>query len=322
MNRFKNVLVVARGDYSTALERARRLAEANRARLTLVDVVDELPAASRLVMSSSRLADLEAAERLSREVELEERATGLREKGLEVDVEVRTGKPFIEIIRRVLEHGHDLVVKPALGEGKVAFGSTGMHLMRKCPCPVWMVKRGAAAPYAGILAAVDPDPEREETVGLNRLVLDLATSLAAREGGDLYVVHAWRMYGEQTLRNGINRMTDVELASLLAQEEKTHRRWMEELLADYLEIPMEVHLVHGAPYRVIPRFAESRGVELIVMGSVARTGLSGYFIGNTAEIVLTEVDCSVMTAKPAGFQSPVSLDPAAGNAAALTENRS
>jgi len=41
------------------------------------------------------------------------------------------------------------------------------------------------------------------------------------------------------------------------------------------------------------------------MGTVCRTGIPGYFIGNTAESILSEVSCSVLTLKPEGFISPV-----------------
>ena len=41
------------------------------------------------------------------------------------------------------------------------------------------------------------------------------------------------------------------------------------------------------------------------MGTLARTGIEGYLIGNTAETVLQRVECSVLTTKPDGFVSPV-----------------
>lgn len=44
------------------------------------------------------------------------------------------------------------------------------------------------------------------------------------------------------------------------------------------------------------------------MGTVCRTGLSGFFIGNTAEKILDEVHCSVLTVKPDGFQSPITWE--------------
>ncbi len=43
----------------------------------------------------------------------------------------------------------------------------------------------------------------------------------------------------------------------------------------------------------------------VVMGTVARTGVAGLLVGNTAERLLDEVRCSVITLKPPGFVSPV-----------------
>lgn len=43
----------------------------------------------------------------------------------------------------------------------------------------------------------------------------------------------------------------------------------------------------------------------MVMGTVARTGISGFFIGNTAEKILRNVNCSVLTVKPDSFETPV-----------------
>jgi len=69
-----------------------------------------------------------------------------------------------------------------------------------------------------------------------------------------------------------------------------------------------VHLVKGNLGTMIPQLAEKEQVDLIVMGTVCRTGLAGFFIGNTAERVLQQVDCSVLTVKPDGFVTPVTLE--------------
>ena len=59
---------------------------------------------------------------------------------------------------------------------------------------------------------------------------------------------------------------------------------------------------------MIPALAAANEIELIVMGTVSRTGIAGLLIGNTAEKVLRQVDCSVLTVKPEGFITPVKLD--------------
>jgi universal stress protein E len=70
----------------------------------------------------------------------------------------------------------------------------------------------------------------------------------------------------------------------------------------------EVHLLKGDPGALIVDLARKKRIELVVMGTVCRTGLAGFFIGNTAEKVLQEVDCSVLAVKPDGFVTPVRLE--------------
>lgn len=61
------------------------------------------------------------------------------------------------------------------------------------------------------------------------------------------------------------------------------------------------------PGEVIPALARKKRVELIVMGTVARTGIPGFFIGNAAEKTLAEVDCSVLAVKPKAFSTPIEI---------------
>lgn len=68
-----------------------------------------------------------------------------------------------------------------------------------------------------------------------------------------------------------------------------------------------VNLIKGAPGYVIPELVGKAQIELLVMGTVCRSGIPGVMIGNTAEQVLSDVDCSVLTLKPDGFKSPVTL---------------
>jgi nucleotide-binding universal stress UspA family protein len=56
---------------------------------------------------------------------------------------------------------------------------------------------------------------------------------------------------------------------------------------------------------VIPWVVRKRKIDLLVMGTICRTGIPGFIIGNTAEKVLDTINCSVLTVKPVGFVSPV-----------------
>jgi nucleotide-binding universal stress UspA family protein len=74
--------------------------------------------------------------------------------------------------------------------------------------------------------------------------------------------------------------------------------------ADQLD-GVNVQLVQGEPERAIPQFIERNGIDLVVMGTVARSGILGLVMGNTAERVLQRLRGSVLAVKPPGFVSSV-----------------
>ncbi|MBN2318875.1 MAG: universal stress protein [Acidobacteria bacterium] len=202
MQRFKNILLIAGGDdwERTSLKRAVDLAKNNGARLTVVDVVKEVPRGMQRLITSMHLVDIQKLVVEERLTDIKQHIKAVLPKGIRVAAKVLVGKPFLEIIREVLKNKHDLVMKTAQGEGRlkeVIFGSTAMHLFRKCPCPVWVIKPTHQKKYTRIMAAVDPDPFDEKRNALNTKIMKLATSLARIEGSELHVTHCWKLYGER-----------------------------------------------------------------------------------------------------------------------------
>ncbi len=61
----------------------------------------------------------------------------------------------------------------------------------------------------------------------------------------------------------------------------------------------------GLPEDVIPYVAKEFKSELVVIGTVGRTGLSAALVGNTAEHVIDSLDCDVLALKPDGYKSPL-----------------
>lgn len=311
MNRFRNILLLAdEGDRrGPGLLRAATLARANGARLTVVEVVE--PLTPRLLLAAPSAQEAEVADRLQA---LDEAVAPFRAEGLDIETAAVVGKPFLELIRRVLYDGHDLVMKTARGGmGSLSlFGSTALHLMRKCPCPVWIVPPGAPERYRRILAAIGPGPDADgdESAELDRTILQLASSLAEREGAELHVVHAWQMIGEQTLAGPRFQTGEREIARMAAEVCNDREDWIERLLGDTGNPAAEIHLQKGDPTDIVVGTAARLPADLLVMGTVSRTGVAGLLIGNTAERVLSRVRTSVLSVKPSRFQSPVRIDPA------------
>ncbi|MFW5654173.1 MAG: universal stress protein [Roseicyclus sp.] len=316
MQRFKSILAVLPEDSlaEVAFERAVHLARVNGAALTLVDLVDAPPGElARMLAAFSGGGATEIAEDVlayhrGRLAKFAERA---RAEGVEVSEAVLQGVAFVEVVRMVLREGHDLVIKGATAapHGRGVLKGLDMHILRKCPCPVWMLMGAGDRSFDRILAAVDADAEGPRA-SLDRLVLDLATSMAGLEGAEIHVAHAWSLLEEQALRHGrytSGRQGDVD--NLVEHERARAEARMKALMAGYPQVPKShQHLIKGPPGDVIADFAEAEKVDLIVMGTVGRTGLAGFIMGNTAETILRAVRCSVLAVKPEGFESPVTLN--------------
>jgi len=236
----------------------------------------------------------------------------VQQAGIQVNSKTLYGIPFIKIIQEVLRSQHDLVMITAEGRGglrETLFGNTTMHLMRKCPCPVWVIKPGQPRQFGRILAAVDLVQDDKDRTALNTKIIELATSLARLGQSELLIIHAWRMYGESILR-GRGGFSTEEIESLLRETHDEHRLWLIELLQQHPleDLKYKVYLLNGEAGALIPELAQAKAIDLIVMGTVSRAGIAGLLIGNTAEKVLHQVDCSMLTIKPEGFITPVKLD--------------
>ena len=59
---------------------------------------------------------------------------------------------------------------------------------------------------------------------------------------------------------------------------------------------------------VIDNVSHDLDAELVVLGTIGRTGLSAAFIGNTAEHVIDRLNCDVLAIKPDGYRSPLDVN--------------
>ena len=293
------------------LRRAASLAKTNQAQLTVVDVIEELPRDMRMLVVAITPMKLQELIVQERREYLERIAATLCKDGVQISVKVLTGTPFLEIIRQVLRQKHDLLIMAAGGRSRLKerlFGSTSLHLMRKCPCPVWLMKSTWRERFHRIMAAVDPMCVEEDKNPLNIQIMDLATSLAKIEQSELHIVHAWDFRGEHLLRVR-SRMSSETMNQLANQTREIHRKGFDGLIGNYQlkNLNHRLHLIKGDPAEQIIDLAAQHAIDLLVMGTVCRTGVAGFFIGNTAENVLQQVECSLLAVKPEGFVSPVRL---------------
>jgi nucleotide-binding universal stress UspA family protein len=322
MQGFKNILYVAETSVpqGPAIARALSLAENNQADLTVMDVVPIVTAGIAMPSGGPTPVQLQTAMVSARRHELESLfASGTAPSPR--DIEVRVGNKTLEVIRTVLRNHCDLLIKAAEDPGWIGrlFGSDDMHLLRQCPCPVWLMKPQEKANYDRIVAAVDfnpndPSSDPDERT-LNRQILALAGALAFSDFAELHLVHVWDAPEAALVRLWVNDPDAAEM-NMIEGERLRHTKGMEILMRmlreeigaeahDYLS--PRVHLPRGSPRELIPALVNELKADLVVMGTVARSGIPGFIIGNTAEAIFDQLQCAVLAIKPAGFVSPVTL---------------
>ncbi len=325
MKRFNDILCVVESGKNSgvALERAVSLAENNQASLTVVSVAERVVAGIGMPPGGPISAQLQAALVKTHEEKLETLVGPYRAR-IDIETRVLTGVPFLEVIREVLRNERDLVIKVPETRDWLDrfFGSDDMHLLRKCPCPVWMVKAQAPQAYRCILAAVDvetayPADELESRHALNRQVLDMASSLALSDFSELHIVHAWHAIGESAMRGAFINTPEKEIIAYVEKVKQQHQKNLDSLTgemtanlgAEAVEyLKPRKHLVKGWARKEVPLLAKKIKADLVVMGTVGRTGVPGLLMGNTAETILNQIDCSVLAVKPPGFETPVTLE--------------
>jgi universal stress protein E len=222
-------------------------------------------------------------------------------EAVDLGVEFRTliGEPFVEITRAVQAGCYDLVLAGTRGRAtweRFFVGSTSKRLIRKCPSAVWIVKAEHVGQPKVVLACTD-----FSAVSFKAVTKGLW--LAQQAGAEFHLLH---VVDDKDVPEDI--ISRVPKGSSLRQEinDEAVRRmdeFLESLTVDRTQI--QVHLSWGAPWQEICRVSQHQAADLIVIGTVGRSGIKGVLLGNTAEKVLDACECSVLTIKPDDFVSPI-----------------
>ncbi|MEO1998359.1 MAG: universal stress protein [Planctomycetaceae bacterium] len=220
-----------------------------------------------------------------------------------------TGKTWIELIRQVIRAQHDLVIAGTRNRSRIGqflFGSTGMKLLRYCPCPVWLTK---------------PDFNEDEDRVLDILIATDLTAVGQQalelgiSGGQLldarfHILHSIEHHSG--LRMKFSDVPDAEVESQKTQKLAQAAQTLHEQLiqTDYRTLTWgtQQHVVDGPAHKVILGAIAKHDVDLLIMGTVARGGIPGGLIGNTAERLLPQLSCSLLAIKPDDFQCQIAVD--------------
>lgn len=244
----------------------------------------------------------DAANRVLRELEVQARA-----EGVEATHKLASGKGWLEIIKQVLRDKHDLVVVGTHDPGglrRILFGSTAIKLLRRCPCPVLVNKLESADPSTRLLITTNLKPSSDEPL---RLGIELGEKLNAH----VDVLHVVEYPLDRLWTSGTPEGRDLGYhIKIRAEAEYLLYQQLEKTAFKTLGSRLKIHLVDGdgLPDIAIQRFIQDHQIQLLVIGTLGRGGLQGIMLGNTADRLLPEVQCSVLAVKPPDFVCPIKVE--------------
>ena len=218
---------------------------------------------------------------------------GLQEDGYSVTTEQAWNDSLHETIIDVQQaEGCGLVVKQHFADSplkKALLTPADWKLMRYCPTPVLLVK--TSTPWAGgvILAAIDVGNSDAEHQALHNSIIDHGFDIASLAKAQLHVISA-------------HPSPMLSAADPVFQLKETiEARYREQCKAFQAEFDIDdthLHIEEGPADVLIPHAVHKWQAAVTIIGTVARTGISGALIGNTAEVVLDAVDSDVLVLKP------------------------
>ncbi|WP_322864505.1 universal stress protein UspE [Aeromonas allosaccharophila] len=308
MVKYQNILVVINPEEERqiALERAVKVAELDEnAHLTLLLTIYDFSYEMTAMLSVDERQEMRDGVISQRREWLDEILTPYRAKGIKCDVKVIWhNRPFECVIQEVLEQRHDLVVKATHHHSFLQtfiFTPTDWHLLRKCPCPVLLVKEGHWQRGGNIIAAINCSSDDPDQKLLNERITQEGSDIAELLGSNLYLVNTYP-------GTPVNVAIELPEFDPNAYNEAI-RKHHESLLLSHADKFGIGHLwtrvAEGLPEEVLPDMAEELKATLMIMGCVGRTGLSAALLGNTAEHVIDRLSCDILILKPADYSCPV-----------------
>jgi len=283
----KTILVPLDGsaESEAALPYAEAIAAAEQARIRLATVVDN-QFAYLFTASDQPVVDWTTRQRERAADYLEGKADALRQRGLIVSTVVVDGEPSDEILREADECDAGMVATATHGRGGLerwALGSVADKIMRLGHRPTLLVRppknseaanavrlRRLAIPLDGserAEAAIAPAVELAQAAGAELLLARaeewLSTSLAHWGGEGSYVPNLGELEQEAT------EMVEAYLATV--------RNRLPSVLG------CQAVALRGLPIQELENLFDQRQVDLVVMTTHGRSGLSRFVLGSTAD---------------------------------------
>jgi len=204
------------------------------------------------------------------------------------DILVETGVPHKEILRVAEEEKVDLIAMGKRGLGlkdRILLGSNTNKVLRMAKVPVLAVrhKKGDKIDIKKVLVPTDLSE-------LTSISLDLAIDLANIFDSTIYLLHVLQLHHSYEISTSkvIEELRMLALKELRSQLDRIPKE-----KTKGINIREKVTLFLRAWFGIV-HFTEEEGIDLIIMTTHGRNGLSRFILGSVAEKVISESPCPVL----------------------------
>lgn len=291
MGPLKHILLATDGSESCegAVKEAIYLSKSCIAKLSVIHVLETNPE-----FETEGLKFVEKMEKAARE-HLEAIRKEAAAQNVEVQVMVRrTDQPYKAIVEEAAKMKTDMIIMGRRGRAgldKMLMGSVTARVIGYTPCKVLVVPRAASISCKNILIATDGSrysfAAAEEAIGI-----------AKRCNSNLIVVAAVHSEALSSISpdTGYTQSQQEAIARQELYRAEKNIAGVKEL-AEKEGIHAEGLIVEGRPYEAIADAARDRKIDLIVVGSHGRTGISRLLMGSVTERVIGHADSAVLVVK-------------------------
>jgi nucleotide-binding universal stress UspA family protein len=215
--------------------------------------------------------------------------------GLQAEYEVRSGKPFVEIIIAARAWSADLIVVGGSSRAEEPFlGSTSERIVRKALVPVMVAKKPLSAEAKTFLVPTDFS-------SCARKAAEDALMLAKRFSARVIFFHALDLTPSYSVAYAHELGVSVLVPPPAPEEiEPEWETFLTGLPLD--NIDWEKSMEDGQAAAAIVDRAKDIQADMIVIGTHGRSGLPHMLLGSVAEKVVRAASCPVLTIRPEVFQ--------------------
>ncbi len=224
--------------------------------------------------------------------------------------QIREGIWFIEAIQQAITYQSSLIIIAEPNTSIANFNSNAMHVIRKSPIPVWVIRKNISSQFLKILALVDLDLNDLNKKNANEKCLAFAQQLSKSlaQPHELSIAHCWSLPNEKYLQEISNKITINQIHEMSKRQRHFHEEWFSAFCQKHQELTLtHAYFIKGEAQIEIPDLVADEKFDVLIMNTVDDVKTAGLFISSSAETILQSTHtCSSITIKPDGFLSPIS----------------